>query len=283
MPTLNEQLLEAVIKGREALIISLIKAGSDVNVVDDFGRTYLQFAARNGQLVSVLALIDAGSDVNAKDKRGDTALFYSSDRLANKETCLALINSGADLHALNNSRRTALHRAAGCGKVEESLFLIAAGAMVNAKDNIGSTPLHIAAELEKKEVVYVLANAFADVNAQDAEGRTPLQRAVFLSNRHEALILLAYGANVGSKCNFDHMSDLANMTMREAAVQEGLTERLLVLIEHHPSKYPQDRLEDLAAMAKLHKKNDVEAFLRSHIAAQAIEKIMPSSYSARMS
>jgi len=100
----NAILSSDVIKVRK-----LIKAGTDVNAVNDYyGRTPLILACTKNSIEIVQELIKAGADVNAKDSLHElTALMYASD-YGEKEIVQELIKAGADVNIVGGDGRTAL-------------------------------------------------------------------------------------------------------------------------------------------------------------------------------
>jgi uncharacterized protein len=90
-----------------------------------------------------------------------------------------LKTAGADLNAVSRNalRNTPLHAAVAGGHVEVSLLLIDSGADVNAVDAGGHTPLHLAAEAGYVPVAQALLARGAGAHVVDAEDRTPLSRA----------------------------------------------------------------------------------------------------------
>jgi ankyrin repeat protein len=90
-----------------------------------------------------------------------------------------LMTAGADLNAVSRNalRNTPLHAAVAGGHVEVSLLLIDSGADVNAVDAGGHTPLHIAAEAGYAPVAKALLARGASAHVVDSEDRTPLSRA----------------------------------------------------------------------------------------------------------
>ena len=71
-------LIEASLRGYEAIVRTLLEHGADVGTADTvFGATALNFAALTGQVQVVEFLLKRGADVNAKDFDGRTA---KSDR-----------------------------------------------------------------------------------------------------------------------------------------------------------------------------------------------------------
>ena len=80
------------------------------NKTDNYGRTPLHWAAREGHTETAKALLEAGADVNKADKNGSTPL----------------------------------HEAADIGLMEIAGALIEAGANYTRKDDNGNTPLRLA-------------------------------------------------------------------------------------------------------------------------------------------
>lgn len=66
-------LFTAILKGRIAVVQSLLNQGVNVNVRTVSGKTPLMAAAYKGYSDIVQMLLDNGADVNAKDGRDDTA------------------------------------------------------------------------------------------------------------------------------------------------------------------------------------------------------------------
>jgi ankyrin repeat protein len=132
--------------GRVDLLDSLVGSGSpDVNTYSYDGWTPLHLAAFFGRRSAVERLLTAGADLNAVSRN-------------------ALLN-------------TPLHTAVAGGHVEVSLLLIESAADVNAVDAGGHTPLHIAAEAGYVPVAQALLVRGASAHVVDAEDRTPLSRA----------------------------------------------------------------------------------------------------------
>jgi ankyrin repeat protein len=132
--------------GRVDLLDSFVGSGSaDVNTYSYDGWTPLHLAAFFGQRPAVERLLTAGAGLDAVSRN-------------------ALLN-------------TPLHAAVAGGYVEVSLLLIESAADVNAVDAGGHTPLHIAAEAGYVPVAQALLAHGASAHVVDAEDRTPLSRA----------------------------------------------------------------------------------------------------------
>ena len=167
----SQPLITAAEYGHEKCVLSLIKAGADVNESDSFHHTALIKATETGLEKCAEELIKAGADVNASEHKGFTSLMYAAmegnlnlvkmlidvvasldDRdIRNGRTALiaaawnghhqcvdTLIRTGADVNIASASRRTAVAiytwgpREEGHYKCIESLT--AAGAHVNVPD-----------------------------------------------------------------------------------------------------------------------------------------------------
>lgn len=70
-------LFTAILKGRIAVVQSLLNQGVNVNVRTISGKTPLMAAAYKGYSDIIQMLLDNGADVNAKDGRNDTAVKIS--------------------------------------------------------------------------------------------------------------------------------------------------------------------------------------------------------------
>ena len=128
---------------------------------DEFGRTELWWAARNGQLPAVERLLAQVEDPNAVDIDGEGPL----------------------------------HAAARWGHTAVVEVLIANGADPRAKALYGATPLHVAVDQSQAGAARALLRSGADANARDAFGRTPLHQAALQGDRELAALLLDYGAD----------------------------------------------------------------------------------------
>lgn len=91
------------------------------NQRDDFNRTHLMKAAKEGNDWQIKALLNANADVNLKDKDGWTALMYAVRYQENMNIVELLINAGADVKTTNNFGMSALILAANYNNNPEIL------------------------------------------------------------------------------------------------------------------------------------------------------------------
>src|ERR1700722_9285222 len=88
----------------------------------------------------------------------------------NKTKIKALIQAGADVHACDSDKRTALMWAAACGYSDIVQTLIEIGSDLNARDKDDRTPLILAAMLGHADTVQVLIEAGANIDVRDNKG-----------------------------------------------------------------------------------------------------------------
>jgi len=163
-----------------AVITLLIEAGGDIQARDTLGNTPLSWAAGFGTGEVVQALVDAGADVNTVDNvLGYTPLLWASG-FGEPDSIGTLIDSGADLEVHDTAEgRTPLMHAVRTGENESVAMLVTAGANVNALDNTKQTALHIAAGGNNVNIdkVKTLVEGGADTSATNKDGQTPLDLA----------------------------------------------------------------------------------------------------------
>jgi len=118
--------------------------------LDEYGRSLLHYAARDGNRTQVKWLLWAGMPVNRADKNGWSPLHF------------AVQTSALDCVQL----------------------LIKAGASVAAKDRYGNTPLHTAVLNSRGNgaIIAALRNAGADPNIANDSGVAPMALARKIGN-----------------------------------------------------------------------------------------------------
>lgn len=219
-------LIEAVNKGDEVRVRSLLDEGADVNSATTDGRTALHFASSKGNTVVVEVLLARGANVNAAlVRRGRTALHCATQHghaavvqmlLANGanansidecdftplhwasyknrvEIADLLLDHGANIEALNHVGHTALHDAVRFGDVSDALIrlLLRRGASVHDQTDNGASSLHYAAWHGRDDTIGLLIDAGAVLDVTDNQGRPPLFYATRGGHRKTAALLLA--------------------------------------------------------------------------------------------
>ena len=71
---------------------------TDFNLLDSEGQSPLWLALLTKQQDVALQLIDAGANVNSTNATGDETMLHKSIMLKNLDTCLFLVENGADVN-----------------------------------------------------------------------------------------------------------------------------------------------------------------------------------------
>ena len=108
----------AMEKENPELIKDLIKAGIDLNITNEEGRTPLMMLALVGKNELVEAFIEAGADINKQDSLGQTALMLAIDKYPYPETVKILVKAGADFSIQDLNGDTAISIADRDGRKE---------------------------------------------------------------------------------------------------------------------------------------------------------------------
>ncbi len=184
-------------------IAAALRAGADIDAVDENGATPLGWAASKGHTEAVRALIRAGADVHAQAAGGQTPLTVAVAQ-GHDAILGLLIAAGADVNERITGDRAPAHLQGATplflatnydriGMVEE---LIRLGADVNVRNQGGATPLFSAAERGNVALVRSLIQAGADVSVQDDLGGTPLMAAANSDSAEMVWLLIDGGAAV---------------------------------------------------------------------------------------
>ncbi len=205
----------AVYNNDESLVMRLLRAGADVNAMNDYQSSPLSEAAVFGSPAIIQALLKAGANVHAENRDGQTALMIVA-RTNNVEAAQLLLKRGAKINSHERWRgQSPLMWAAAEGQPEMVKLLIKNRADVNARSTVnnyerqvtaeprmqarpagGFTPLLFAARRGCAECARALIKAGADVNLTDPERVTPLLLATLNLSFDTAAVLLDHGADV---------------------------------------------------------------------------------------
>jgi len=152
-----------------------------------------------GSVSRVNLLLALGADPNARAKEGHAVTPLQHAAWAGHvEVARVLLDHGADVNAVDECGKTALHWAAECGHTDVVKLLLDRGADVTVKDRDDlSTPMARAAEADHREVVILLLEHGADPNADnDGPIGPPLEYAEWFGDKELAAVLRQHGAKL---------------------------------------------------------------------------------------
>ena len=204
--------------GFSKIVAELIAGGADVNAVDSYGITPLNWAMHimddfptTVHTDIVKALLAAGAEPNAKvdtENLGGWSLFHAAAHLGNLEVVDALLRAGARVDKQRHNGATALYDAAheGHDRVVDRLIEAGADSSKGAKgagtgQSIVLTPLTAATLGGYLRVVRSLIRGGVDVNQAGYGGETSLFSAVRKGKKDIIKLLLESGARTDVRAN----------------------------------------------------------------------------------
>ena len=122
----HEQLFAAIEECDDALALSIVRGGVDVNG-ECHGGTHLYFATHYNRVAVVSCLLELGADVDKTSNDGWTPLSIAAFH-GDQEVVELLVEVGnAQLNKLDSRGMTALHGAARSNHLETPKYLVARG------------------------------------------------------------------------------------------------------------------------------------------------------------
>ena len=148
--------------GREVVADELLKAGAQILARDSIGRTCLHYAACSDSTNLVTLILGKEPDlVTARDTYGRTPLHYSvwNGTAEQVKIVIKLLESKAEVDALDEEGMTALHFAAEAGKGKIIPILLKYHANPFIRDGrTGRTAIELACNDRIREMIIVYAN-----------------------------------------------------------------------------------------------------------------------------
>uniref|UniRef100_A0A8C6ULA4 Neurogenic locus notch homolog protein 1 n=1 Tax=Neogobius melanostomus TaxID=47308 RepID=A0A8C6ULA4_9GOBI len=166
----------------------LLEASADANIQDNMGRTPLHAAvAADAQGVFQILIRNRATDLDARMHDGTTPLILAA-RLAVEGMVEELINCHADVNAIDDFGKSALHWAAAVNNSEAAIVLLKNGANKDMQNNKEETPLFLAAREGSYETAKVLLDHFANREITDHMDRLP--RDIAQERMHHDIVRL---------------------------------------------------------------------------------------------
>nr|XP_028693833.1 oxysterol-binding protein-related protein 1 isoform X3 [Macaca mulatta] len=175
--------------GHRQVVQDLLKAGAEVNVLNDMGDTPLHRAAFTGRKELVMLLLEYDADTTVVNGSGQTA-----KEVTHAEEIRSM------LEAVERTQQRKLEElllaAAREGKTTELTALLNRPNPpdVNCSDQLGNTPLHCAAYRAHKQCALKLLRSGADPNLKNKNDQKPLDLAQGAEMKHILVNKVIYKA-----------------------------------------------------------------------------------------
>ena len=183
----------------------LLEAGCSPDKRDKNGFTPFMIAISSGQYDVAKILLDTGADVNAVNNDGRSALM---ECVSHTEGVDFLLVANIDVNIRDVFGSTALLDACTRGCLSSVTKLLTAGADVNIVDREGQTALMCAANNCAGEIAQLLLDNGADINAGNFRGITALQHAAAVPKGH-----IMMEALLKAGCNPDQLDGIGHTPM----------------------------------------------------------------------
>jgi ankyrin repeat protein len=187
------------------------------------GATALIQAVRAGKMKAVEYLIDAGANIHARDYSRYSALDYAI-KINNIDLCQLLMKKGATLNEISPDIVPPLHNAVVENRPEIVKLLIESKANHSAQSMYGWTALHVAANNGNRAISEMLIDAKANIDIPNDLKRTPVMQAVYNDKIETAELLINAGANI-------HVKDIDGLTVLDYAIKKNNFNLCRLLIE----------------------------------------------------
>ena len=234
-------LIKAARQGNVEIVLSLIRAGADLNIANDKGDTALHVAVEAGHVAVVEALVDNGMDVDllreiVSVRRRLLAVMEASMN-GDVDMLDIILKHSRDVNFRSaDGETTALLCATLSGAVDAVKLLLSQKTIeVDLADDDGWTPLICAANYESTSIIPHLVSHGADLNQLDRCGRTPIMITVQANYTETAKALLSFpGVDVNTTSCYEDRAPL------HYAVSWGNAELVELLIAYGADLHIRD-------------------------------------------
>jgi ankyrin repeat protein len=273
----RQALAYAAMGGDPELVSLCLSLGAEPNRVDQRNATALALAAGWGKTEAVQILCAAGADPEIAPSYGGTALIEASRTGNHPDTMAALLDAGANVHAVEpGQERTALYYAADRGHDLLVERLLIAGADPDVPDFTRTTPLMVAAAGGHAATVRVLLRYGADLHRHNIHAKTALSWAAGSLNPFNTVrVLVTAGADI-------HQIDGDGETPLSRACHGHSPETVRWLLENvrwvqpeEPNQRPCPLLNSLG-----HEYEEIQAALLAHPATKIDYRCGPTGGTA---
>ncbi|KAK4032427.1 ankyrin repeat-containing domain protein [Parachaetomium inaequale] len=192
------ELHQAVCGFSERSVVEVINhsGATDVDAVDEEGKTALAWAVLRGDMQTVQLLLERGADPNICDSNGDSPLALCTH---GREPLImnSLVLAGAAFTG-NLRNYNALHKAAFRQNNADFLrpLIRAFPGMIDSLSDSGETPLALATFRDNDVVACFLLDSGAQIDTVDDSGTTPIFDAVKYRSHRTLEMLIHKGARL---------------------------------------------------------------------------------------
>ncbi|XP_060076061.1 uncharacterized protein LOC132555716 [Ylistrum balloti] len=175
----------------------LLRTISDVNAVDNHGRTALHYActfARDRRIGCVTLLLSKGANPSITDDYGHQPVFYACES-GNLKCLQELVKHGIDVNHRGLHGKQPIHYACGRGNTDVVKMLVTKGASITSVDSKGKQPIHYACQYGNDVCIKYLLSCDVDVKCVDEKGWSPLHYACKWCRPNAVRLLMRYGAD----------------------------------------------------------------------------------------
>ena len=204
----------AVHQGDTASVMSLIRAGTDVDTVTLDGETPLMMACWIGRADVAQVLCELHANLEARDQFGNRPIHRGA---RHAEIVGLLLQGGVRVDTANRDGDLPLHSAAWGGNTRAMRLLLDHRAHVDAAGHRGATALAVAALRDDVGATrFLIEKGGAAVGATDALGRSALQVAAEAGRNEVAKCLLFHRAEPTALVA-EYLHESAKSSSHEAA------------------------------------------------------------------
>ena len=208
------------------LLELLIQNGADINFKTDKNENLLIFAARNNSNEAVVDyFLNKGFDKNYVTTEGETPILAAAQN-PNFMVMEKLIQSGANLNAVNNNKQNVLMVAAQCNTNPNFISsLLEKGFPINSTDESGNTAVFNAALNPNINIIKTLVEKGADVKAVNNNGFTTLMTAL---SSDCSIDMVKYLIESGVDVNAKSLENITALMIAASSVTDtGIIELLI--------------------------------------------------------
>ena len=191
----------------------LIARGVALDTLSSYGESALRVLSMRGPFDAVQLLLDAGAD---ESQLAWTPL-HRAVALGSLNDVKGLVESGADLEAVNWWKRTPWLLAVKCGDLEKARYLVGHGASFTVTGKNGASPLNFAIESFQIPMLEWLIELGINVESGTDCCITPLMVAVRAEHVKAVNVLIAAGADINRRTGCG--TALGDVQSREIALR----------------------------------------------------------------